>query len=386
MDSFNLRMVSDVPVGMFLSGGVDSSIVTALLQQTSSKPLNTFTIGFENKKFNEAQHAKKIAKHIGTNHTELYCDENDFKNIIPLIPDMYDEPFGDSSAIPTFLVSKLAREKVKVSLSADGGDEIFGGYTRYFLTNKYYTKLNNTPFFLRNFVRNALGTISIDTIRKLNNFITGNKLNNLDARIPKLVEVLKSNSEIDFLYSATKNLSEKELLKLSENKEIESIFERDLPFFSNRKLTAYGLLDIESYLEGDIMAKVDRATMKVALEGREPFLDHKIIEFAFGLPDKMKFRDGETKWILRRILYNYVPKELIDRPKMGFGIPLDNWLNTYLKDDLQLISSDSYFCEKFRLRQHEVKKIINLYLNGKYNNPTTIWFLYILHKWYLRWF
>lgn len=382
-ESFQLRMVADVPIGMFLSGGIDSSIVTALLQKESTTPLNTFTIGFEDKKFNEANYAKLVAQHLGTNHTELYCKEADFKNIIPLLPEIYDEPFGDSSAIPTYLVSSLARKSVTVSLSADAGDEIFTGYNRYLFSEKYFDTIRKIPKPIRFLSSQLLDSLSISQIRTLSNIFNNKYINNLDSRLPKLIEILKCNNSIDFLYNATINLTQKELFELFSINE--PIFNRNISILDKRKYSAYGVLDIESYLEGDILTKVDRATMNVALEGREPFLDHKIIEFAMSLPDNIKLRNGETKWILRQILYKYVPKNLIERPKMGFGIPLDSWLSTILKPELELLSRDNEFATLFGLDNEGVSKIVSSYLKGKYNKPNLVWFLYILHQWYLRW-
>ena len=386
-ESFKLRMVADVPVGMFLSGGVDSSLVTALLQKDSPIPLKTFTIGFDDPKFNEATFAKEVAKHIKTDHTELYCNESHFEEIIESIPDFYDEPFGDSSAIPTYLVSKLARQSVTVSLSADGGDEIFTGYNRYLFAESLYNKFSKIPQPFKklagkvaanistNFVQNVMSVLPLPHYYK----------QNTDARLPKLVETLKAKSHIDFLYASTLFMSKEGLAKVHQVESKVPIFDKDFPIKKGQRFGAYGVADIESYLEGDIMTKVDRATMRVALEGREPFLDHKIIEFAMSLPDHLKIRNGQTKWILRQILYKYVPKELIERPKMGFGIPLDQWLSTILKQDLLNLAEDQHFFEAFRFNPLEVKRIIHTYLNNKGNSPYLVWYFYCLHKWFKRW-
>lgn len=382
-ESFNLRMVSDVPVGMFLSGGIDSSIVTALLQKDSNTPLNTFTIGFDDEKYNEAKFAKTVAKHLGTNHTELYCREEDFKKIIPDLPSIYDEPFGDSSAIPTYLVSQLARKSVTVSLSADGGDELFTGYNRYLFNEKYFNKINNIPRPLRKLGGNVLNKLSINQIRNISQLLKNRYIQKLDSRIPKLADLLKGDSPIDFLYNVTLNLSNKELTEIFPI--TEPIFDKNITFDKDTLYGAFGVLDIESYLEGDILTKVDRATMQVALEGREPFLDHKLIEFALSLPDNLKLKNGQTKWILRQILYKYVPKELIERPKMGFGIPLDKWLSTILKNDLIILSKDKKFMSDIGLNQVNVKNMIDSYLAGYLARPNLIWFFYVLHQWYKRW-
>jgi asparagine synthase (glutamine-hydrolysing) len=386
-DSFQLRMVADVPVGMFLSGGVDSSLTTALLQKNTTSPLKTFAIGFEQKEYNETHYAKAVAQHLGTDHTELICTEKDFKDIIPQLPHFYDEPFGDSSAIPTHLVSKLARQSVTVSLSADAGDEIFGGYNRYLYAETLFSKLQYFPSWFKNIGSNIISSLDVKTAVKIAAMLpisTASK-KSIDVRLPKLAEVLKTKSKIDFLYASTIFITPKALAKIHLFKTDVSIFDKNITLKENLDYAAFGMADIESYLEGDILTKVDRATMQVALEGREPFLDHKIIEFAMGLPDNMKIRDGQTKWILRQILYKYVPKELIEREKMGFGIPLDNWLSTFVREDLVSLTEDKSFFETFLLDSTNTIKVIKLYLNNQYSSPTFIWYLYVLHQWYKKW-
>lgn len=386
-ESFKLRMVADVSVGMFLSGGIDSSLVTALLQNLSSRQLNTFTIGFDDPRYNEAQHAKKIAQYLGTNHTELYCNEKHFEEIIPTMPEMYDEPFGDPSGIPTFLVSKLARKYVTVSLSADAGDEIFTGYNRYLFAEQMFSKLRYLPNFTRGWIANWVRNLDFNRANTLLSYLplSDHYKKSLDSRLPKLASVLMADSKIDFLYNSTIYVSKTDLKRLHREDEQSLVFDKNLILKNQLHFAAFGVLDIESYLEGDILTKVDRATMHVALEGREPFLDHKIIEFAMGLPDHMKLRNGQTKWILRQILYKYVPKELIERPKMGFGVPIDTWLTTILKNELVILANDEHFCDTFKLDQNYVQELIAQFLAKKGFSSWIIWFLYSLYKWYLRW-
>jgi asparagine synthase (glutamine-hydrolysing) len=380
-ESFGLRMVSDVPVGLFLSGGVDSSIVTALLQKNSDKPLNTFTIGFHEKKYNEANYAKKVAEHIGTYHTELYCTENDFKDIIVDLPEFYDEPFGDSSAIPTYLVSKLARKSVTVCLSADGGDELFTGYNRYLFAENLASKLSLIPSSFRHVISNMLENIDVRSIEFIQNIFP--QIN--ESRIIKLSEALKSQSKIDFLYASTQYISKNKIKQLHLFDCNDEIFDKSILIKENSEYSAFGVVDIESYLEGDILTKVDRATMQVALEGREPFLDHKIIEYALGLPDSVKIKNGDTKWILKQILYQYVPQKLIERPKMGFGIPLENWLKCLLKDDLIQMINDKNFIMSFKLSEDFLKEIVYNYFNKNIGSSYFLWNLYALYSWYKRW-
>lgn len=387
-ESCNYRMVSDVPVGIFLSGGVDSSLVTALLQKQSSTPLKTFTIGFENKDFDESGHARNIAQYLGTDHTDMICTADDFKRIIPLLPDMYDEPFGDSSAIPTHLVSILAREKVKVALSADGGDEVFSGYIKYQSVKSHYGKIKYLPRLMRkkmaDYLMNADPARMESVLRKL-----GVKYNfsGLQWRLPKFANALTATDELNFFERASSYIPQQGLSKLHQ--------EPPAGIFSNtatarQKDYLYSLLgkiDIATYLEGDILTKVDRASMSVALEGREPLLDHKLIEFGLSLPDQYKIRKGQTKWMLRNVLYKHVPRELIERPKQGFAIPVKDWLQQELRSDLLGLQSDNHFCELFSFNQAELKRLITLFLDpaGKPQDPHFIWFLYSLYRWYKRW-
>lgn len=386
-ESFKLRMVSDVPVGIFLSGGIDSSLVTTLLQKHTSTPLKTFTIGVEDQSFNEADFAKKTAKYLGTEHTDLYCNERYFEEIISLLPDIYDEPFGDPSAIPTYLVAKLAKESVSVALSADGADEIFTGYNRYLFATSLFNKYKKVPKWSRLITRNVINTFDISSIERFLNILPlkENYKRNLDARIPKVIESLNADTDLDFLYASTLYITENDLRKLHNYDKESFIFNKDLNIKENGKYGAFGLVDLESYLEGDILTKVDRATMQVALEGREPFLDHKIIEFSFTLADNLKIRNGKTKWILRQILKKHLPEDLFERPKMGFGIPLNKWLSTLLVSKLYAISEDKGFQETFMLDSEELKKIINRYILGKGKSPFLVWYIYCLYEWYLKW-
>jgi asparagine synthase (glutamine-hydrolysing) len=385
-ESFQLRMVSDVPVGIFLSGGIDSSLVTALLQKESKIPLKTFTIGFEDTELNESVSAKAIADYLGTDHTELICTEAEFEKIIDQIPQYYDEPFGDSSCIPTFLVSKLAKEKVTVSLSADGGDEIFAGYNRYLYSETLFNKINRIPYFLRLIASQIISILNVSSIRAFLRFlpISNTYKKNLDARLPKLVQILKSKTKLDFIYASTLFITPENLKQLHLHDSNELVF-NEIILKDNLIYSGFGVVDIESYLEGDILTKVDRATMQVALEGREPFLDHKIIEFAMALPDKMKIRNGITKWILREILYKYIPKSLMERPKMGFGIPLEKWLFSNLKPQLILLRKDKGFIDQFKLNDKELNRIVSSFLSGKAFSSHFVWYLFCLHQWYLKW-
>ena len=383
-ESCSLRMVSDVPIGVFLSGGIDSSLVTALLSKDSTTRLKTFTIGFDDPAFDESSHAQAVSKHFGTDHTEMICSANDFLNTLDSYYEMYDEPFGDSSGIPTFLVSKLAREKVTVSLSADGGDEIFGGYDRYSSISTIYAKLRFIPLPLRKMLGEALSSMSISQIDSLiRAFFKGFDTNGLDWRIPKLVNGLKASSQVDFYGNTSSTIDAVKLGKLHRYDASDIYFPEKELFNDQFIFSSLGQIDVKSYLEGDILTKVDRATMKVALEGREPLLDHTLVEFGLSLPDKFKSRNGKNKWLLREILYKYIPKEIVDRPKRGFSIPVKKWLQSHLSSSLLDMSNDRYFHEKFMLDSEELKSIISGFLNGtgRHVNPHFIWHLHVLYKW-----
>ena len=384
-DSFRLRMVADVPVGMFLSGGIDSSTVAAILQSESQRKIKSFTIGFENKEYNEAQHAKAIAAHLGTEHHELYCSEKDFEEILELLPDIYDEPFGDSSGIPTYIVSRMAKNEVKVSLSADGGDELFGGYTKYEAVKNYYPKIKKLPYPLRKLASGLSGAVNPLWLEKnaaqlpiLKNY------KNIANKFPKLRNALKAKDLSDFFNRSSTYISKEEQLKLFPH--YAERFETEVLPQQDRLISYLGMIDLKTYLEGDIMTKVDRATMQLALEGREPMLDHKLVEFALSLPDDMKIRGNSTKYLLRQVLYRYIPKELMERPKQGFSIPIQQWLLGKLRPELEKMTLDKIFAERFGLNQQELQKIVRAFLaQKKFINPHFIWFLFVLYRWNQRW-
>jgi len=374
--AFSYRMISDVPVGIFLSGGYDSSAVTAILQSSTSQKLKTFTIAFEEKDYNEAPFAKKVAQYLGTDHTEYYCTQKDALEIIPELPEIYDEPFGDSSAIPTVLVSKLARRYVKVSLSADGGDEIFGGYTKYTLALSYFSKFSKIPlkslmYYFLNFINPSL----IPYLNKTYNFETRYlKVKNI-LKAKDIIEVLKYISQ-HFTNDQIENLFIKKIQNLTSN------FELRVNSDNISKMLA---IDYKTYLVDDILTKVDRATMSVSLEGREPLLDYRIIEFVSQLPSYYKIRSGKKKWLLKQIVHKYLPKEIMDRPKKGFAVPIFEWFRKELKEYML------YYLDKDRLKKEEifnVDEIIKLrdkYLSGCKENIQRLWFILMFEMWSERW-
>jgi len=332
-DSIKLQSISDVPIGAFLSGGIDSSLIAALMQKHNTSPISTFSIGFNESSFNEAIHANKVAQFLGTNHHEFYVSDNEARDVIPLLSSMYSEPFADSSQIPTFLVSKLARSNVTVALTGDAGDELFGGYNRYALGSRIWKRFNFLPFK----IRQILG-VSIENIppQKLDQFLKVLPLfkgiNLLGDKAHKFSRAMQNSKSLDDVYrSLTMNES---FLNNSMmvNKNLPSLIDR-YPVISQLIDPEHRMMawDSLSYLTDDILCKVDRASMSVSLETRVPMLDYRLVEFAWKLPLNMKIRNGQSKWILKELLYKHIPKKIIDRPKAGFGIPLDQWLRGPLR-------------------------------------------------------
>ena len=383
--SFALRMVADVPVGVFLSGGVDSSIVAALLQDQSAQQLRTFTIGFKDKEYNEANQAKAVAEHIGSQHEELYCGPEDFEQLIPNWAELYDEPFGDSSGIPTYLVAQMAKQSVKVSLSADGGDELFGGYTKYEVCQRFYPKIKKLGP-IRPLAAALMGQINPFWLERNASklpILKGYK--NISNKWPKLVAALGAKNQEAFFHQSSSYISPEKHQALFGSPTPR--YQGELKPQAGRYIGYLGSLDLLTYLEGDIMVKVDRATMAVALEGREPLLDHQLLDFALSLPDELKIRSGQGKYLLRQLLYDYVPKALIERPKQGFSIPIEQWLRGLPRPDLEALAQDKAFADCFGLQQTVLEDMLRQFLDRKaYINPHFIWFLYVLRQWYKRWF
>lgn len=334
VQSISGQMLSDVPLGAFLSGGVDSSTIVALMQSQSRRPVKTFTIGFGEAGYNEAEHAQAVARHLGTEHTELFVTADEALGVIPRLPAIYDEPFGDSSQIPTFLVSHMTRQHVTVSLSGDGGDELFGGYNRYFWTMKLWQRLVHLPRNLRRSLAYVLTQLSPGAwnalLRPLMPLLSqrhrhanpGDKLHKLAGTIGATSPLCIYRELVSFWQDGVV-LGADEVLPL-----LDSADERAFPDFEHVMMA----LDLVTYLPDDILTKVDRAAMAVSLETRVPLIDHRVVDFAWRLPLGMKIRDGQGKWLLRQVLYRHVPRELIERPKQGFGVPLDTWLRGPLRN------------------------------------------------------
>jgi asparagine synthase (glutamine-hydrolysing) len=328
------RMIADVPLGAFLSGGVDSSTIVALMQAQSQRPVKTFTIGFHEARYDEARYARAIAAHLGTDHTELYVTPEDARGVIPSLPQLYDEPFSDSSQIPTFLVSQLARRQVTVSLSGDGGDELFGGYQRYFLARRLWRSIGWAPPSLRRLVSNSWASLSDkDRPQEAGNPAGTSRWTSGLDRAAKLAEILDAET-FDVFYLRLISLWKQPDRLVRGAREPLTLASRPEAWPPLRESTQRMMyLDLVTYLPDDILVKLDRASMGVGLEGRVPFVDdHRVVEFAWRLPQHMKVRNGQGKWILRQVLDRYVPKELVERPKRGFSVPIASWLRGPLRE------------------------------------------------------
>lgn len=374
------QMMADVPLGAFLSGGIDSSTIVALMQAQSSRPVKTFTIGFHEKGYNEAEHAKAVAKHLGTDHTELYVNPQQAMAVIPSLPDIYDEPFSDSSQIPTFLVSQLARQHVTVSLSGDAGDELFSGYTRYNVTANAWQKLSRLPLPLRKLAASSITSLSPQGWSTLLGWLPrlGHRIGD---KLHKGAGVLASTS-VDQLYHGLVSHWDDPGQLVIGGSEPQTILTGLMPDLEGlAPVERMMLLDLLTYLPDDILTKVDRASMAVTLESRVPMLDHRVVEFAWQLPQSLKQRDGVGKWALRQVLYRHVPQSLIDRPKMGFGVPIDAWLRGPLRDWAEDLLDESKLRQQGYLRPEPIRQKWQEHLNGSRNWAYHLWDILMFQAW-----
>ena len=370
-DSIEMRMIADVPLGTFLSGGYDSSLMTAMAQSKSNAPIKTFSIGFEDKKYNEAIYAKEVAEYLGTDHTEMYIGEKDMFDLIDGMTDYYDEPFADSSQIPSMLVSKLAKEKVTVALSGDGGDEFFCGY-------------NNYKMLLDMQKLDLAGSLVHGVCH-----LPGLKQMHLMDKLPAKVQIVANNRDKQLKVQPFDSKHSETAISLLKQKQLDYRFEEEAGYGVDNWQIRRMLLDMDTYLPGDILCKVDRASMKYSLETRCPILDKEVMEFSFALPHVYKYENGNKKKILKALAYDYIPKELLERPKVGFSVPLDSWLRGPLKEPLLDYCNGDFLKKQNIFKVNELQKFINHYLEtgdkgsgSGANYSRFVWAYFVFQKWY----
>lgn len=389
-DAVDLHMVSDVPVGVFLSGGIDSSIVTALMQAGSGRAVKSFSIGFEAGGYNEAANAAAVAKHLGTDHTELYLNSEDALAIIPLLGEMFDEPFADPSQVPTYLVSRLARQQVTVSLSGDGGDEVFGGYNRYLWVPRIWRQTHRMPFLPYRLLGAGVKTISPQAIDRLYGRMEPHipqsfRVRLLGDKLHKLALAGGADS-CDLLYrSVASAYNAPEELVVDQAGGSDHLLGTLAGMVPTDSVDRMMLGDLVTYLPDDILTKVDRCSMSVSLESRVPLLDHRVVEFGWRLPRAFKIRNGQGKWLLRQVLYQYVPRELVDRPKSGFDLPIDAWLRGPLKDWAMDLLDETRLRRAGLLNATAMRKIFDEHLSGKRNWRDILWATLMFEVWRDRW-
>ncbi|MCL2713247.1 MAG: asparagine synthase (glutamine-hydrolyzing) [Alphaproteobacteria bacterium] len=374
------QMLADVPLGAFLSGGIDSSLIVALMQAMSRQPVKTFTIGFDNPLYNEAEAAKAVARHLGTDHTEFYVTGEDALNVAPRLAEIYSEPFADSSQIPTWLVSNLARRHVTVSLSGDAGDELFGGYNRYQYLPKIRRRLGALPLSLRALAGKAIGAVPPrrwDAIAAA----AGALIPGFNVRLPgdklqKLAAVMACPSAQAMYDRVVSAWPDAQSVVIGAGEATAALGQVDADFVPWMMRQ-----DILTYLPDDILTKVDRAAMAVSLETRAPFLDHRVVEYAASLPLTLKIREGQSKWILRQLLYRYVPRGIIERPKMGFAIPLHDWLRGPLRDWAAELLSPSRLTQEGYFVPGAISKVWQQHQSGRGNFEQMLWPVLMFQAW-----
>lgn len=377
--AYEYRMVSDVPVGVFLSGGYDSSSVAALLQSGRTERLKTFTIGFHEQEFNEAPEAKKIAGYLGTDHTEWYLTAREAGDVLKTLPDIYDEPFADNSTVPTVLVSMLARKQVKVALSADGGDEIFGGYHKFGQAERFTRSM---PVFLQSVLSGGMSLINPALIPYFNGKY------NFTTRYEKMKLIWRKHDPIQAMKYISQYITESEVKTF-----LGRDFDRYHTFFEEgEKLAKHDgevnrmlAIDYKTFLVDNNLVKVDRATMSVGLEGREPMLDHHIIEFLAGLPSSFKIRDGVTKWLLKQVVHRYIPREIMERPKRPFIAPLTVWFKEELKEQLKYYLGERALAASGVFDAAAIIRLRDDYLAGKKVNYQKLWQVLVFQLWFDKW-
>jgi len=381
-DAVDRRMIADVPLGAFLSGGIDSSLVVALMQAKRNESVRTFSIGFDQEGYNEAGHAKAVAAHLGTDHTELYVSPGEAQGVISDLPDYYDEPFADSSQIPTFLVSRMTRKHVTVALSGDGGDELFAGYNRYTLGETLWRKSRVLPGFMRNAAAGTIRCLTEENWDGLTGWLPGRPAH-FGLQMHRGARALEAETA-EALHRGIVSLWENPSQIVPTGREVAARAE-SLEGLSLGVVEQMQAIDQATYLPDDILTKVDRASMAVSLEARVPLLDHRVVEFAARLPRHLKVRAGKGKWILRTLLARHIPQEMIDRPKMGFSIPLAQWLRGPLRDWAEDLLSEAELKKCGLLDPAPVRKAWTEHLSGRVNRSAPLWAVLMFQAWHRRW-
>ena len=378
--SVGLQMVSDVPLGAFLSGGVDSSAVVALMQAQSARPVRTYTIGFREKALDEAPYARAVAQHLGTDHTELYVSAADAEAVIPELPRIYDEPFADSSQIPTTLVSRLTRQHVTVSLSGDGGDELFAGYPRYGITAALWARIGGLPMPLRRVAAAALRTASPQAWDSVFSLVlpASRRAGINGRRVHRLAQLLRTESLAEMYIRLMSQWQPEEELVLGVRGTVGDRLRWTAQGDAVEQMRRW---DVGQYLPDDLLVKVDRAAMSASLESRAPLLDHRVVEFAFALPSRVLVRDGVGKWLLRRVLDRYVPRELIERPKAGFAVPLADWLRGPLRGWAQQLVDPARLKADGLLDAEQITQLWQQHQSGSFDRSYYLWNVIVFQAW-----
>lgn len=385
-DAVQRQMMADVPLGAFLSGGVDSSTVVALMQAQASRPVKTFSIGFHEAGYNEAEHAKAVAAHLGTEHTELYVTPEQALAVIPKLPGLYCEPFADSSQIPTFLVSQLARQHVTVSLSGDAGDELFCGYNRYALTASLWGRLSAVPLPLRRMVARGLTSLSPQRLNRMAAYTPlARRWANVGDKLHKGAGVMTAGSAAELYRGMVSHWPNPQELVLGGVEPATALNAPASALAGLGDVERMMALDLQTYLPDDILTKVDRAAMGVSLETRVPFLDHRVVEFAWRLPLEYKLRNengaSTSKWALRQVLFRHVPRALIERPKMGFGVPIDSWLRGPLRPWAEDLLSEARLKREGYFNPTPIRKKWAEHVSGQRNWQHQLWCVLMFQSW-----
>ncbi len=378
------QMEADVPLGAFLSGGVDSSTVVALMQAQARQPVRTFTIGFDAAGFNEAEHAAAVARHLGTTHTALYLTDRDALDVIPQLPFLYDEPFADASQIPTHLVAKLARQHVTVSLSGDGGDELFGGYNRYLLLEKIWNTSRRLPSPVRQGLAWGLGRLSPaswDRLLQNRHLPRRLRLPQASDKLAKLAGSLKADNPMAIYLGLLSQWQNPSSVVVHSNEPANPYLQQPEWLAALDITDQMMALDTLGYMADDILVKVDRAAMGVSLETRVPMLDHSVVEFAWTLPRNLRIRDGVGKWILRQVLYRHVPRELIERPKAGFAVPLAQWLRGPLREWAEDLLNPATLAAQGYFNPAPILSCWQQHLSGRANWQYPLWGILMFQQW-----